>query len=101
MAYGYASLEELLLTYERLQAVGIVPWWPVNHGMTTSLYYRDPDGHGVELQVDNFATEKEGDAFIQSEAFRRNPVGVSMDPDDLLARLRAGVPVAELTKYEG
>jgi hypothetical protein len=31
-----------------------------------------------------------------SPAFDRNPIGVEFEPDDLVRRFRAGVPVAEL-----
>ena len=31
-----------------------------------------------------------------SPAFDRNPIGVEYDPDDLVKRFEAGVPVAEL-----
>jgi hypothetical protein len=60
------------------------------------MYYRDPDGNRVELQIDNFATAAEGEAWMRSAAFADNPIGVELDPDDLAARFRAGVPVAEL-----
>ena len=40
---------------EALEEVGIQPHVPVQHGPTTSLYYRDPDGNMVELQIDNMA----------------------------------------------
>jgi hypothetical protein len=60
------------------------------------MYYRDPDGNRVELQVDNFATAAEGEAWMKSAAFADNPIGVEFEPDDLHARFRAGVPVAEL-----
>jgi catechol-2,3-dioxygenase len=36
---------------------------PFNHGLTTSLYYRDPDGNKVELQVDNMTMEQ-ADEFM-------------------------------------
>ena len=42
-------------SYARLKGLGIEPDACVNHGVTTSLYYADPDGNQVELQVDNFA----------------------------------------------
>ena len=54
LAYTYASLGDLVATYERLKAVGITPLVPINHGLTLSMYYRDPDGNKVELQIDNF-----------------------------------------------
>lgn len=28
----------------------------MDHGLTMSIYYLDPDGNGVELQVDNFGS---------------------------------------------
>ena len=51
-AFTFASLGELLGSYERLKGQDIAPHWCVNHGPTTSLYYRDPDGNGVELYRD-------------------------------------------------
>ncbi len=51
VAYTFANLEALLATYERLKAHGILPFWPINHGPTISLYYRDPDGNRMEFQV--------------------------------------------------
>ena len=82
--------------YVRLRDRGIRPFFCVNHGPTTSMYYRDPDGNRVELQIDNFATAKEGQDWMLSPAFDRNPIGVEYDPDDLVKRFKAGVPVAEL-----
>ena len=70
----------------------------INHGPTTSLYFRDPDGNQVELQIDNCSLA-EADAFVRSEAFAKNPIGVPFDADTLLARFRSGEPVAELTRY--
>jgi hypothetical protein len=60
------------------------------------MYYRDPDGNRVELQIDNFTTADEGRAWMHSPAFDRNPVGVEYDPDELVKRFRSGVPVADL-----
>jgi catechol 2,3-dioxygenase-like lactoylglutathione lyase family enzyme len=98
VAFTYAGLGDLLDTYERLKGIDIVPYWTINHGPTTSLYYRDPDGNQVELQIDN-CTLAEADAFVRSEAFQKNPIGVPFDADTLLARFRSGEPVAELVRY--
>ncbi len=89
VAYTYASVDDLLDTYRRLKTKGIVPYWPIHHGITLSLYYRDPDGNRMELQVDA-CTAAEGEALMNSEAFAANPVGVTYDPEDLLARLLHG-----------
>jgi catechol-2,3-dioxygenase len=96
VAFTFGSLADLLDNYARLRERGIRPFFCVNHGPTTSMYYRDPDGNRIELQIDNFPTAEEGQAWMHSPAFDRNPIGVEYDPERLLARFRAGVPVAEL-----
>jgi len=89
VAYTYASAADLLNTYARLKRAGILPYWPVHHGTTMSLYYADPDGNRMELQVD-CGTVQEAIAWMKSPAFAANPIGVLYDPDALLARLEAG-----------
>ena len=96
VAFTFGALGDLLDTYARLGDRGVRPIFCVNHGPTTSMYYRDPDGNRVELQIDNFATAADGEAWMKSAAFADNPIGVEFDPDDLRARFQAGVPVAEL-----
>ena len=98
VAFTYRSLDELLATYERLKGAGILPQWCINHGPTTSMYYCDPDGTRVELQIDNFATNEELDAWFRSGAFALNPIGVEYDPDRLLEMYRAGTPVERLVQ---
>jgi catechol 2,3-dioxygenase-like lactoylglutathione lyase family enzyme len=89
VAYTYASAGDLLETYARLKRGGIEPYWPVHHGTTMSLYYADPDGNRMEFQVD-VGTVQEATALMKSPAFAANPVGVSYDPDALLARWKSG-----------
>ncbi|HEX3864348.1 MAG TPA: VOC family protein [Stellaceae bacterium] len=98
VAYSYRDLGELLATYRRLQEHGILPHWPINHGVTTSMYYRDPDNNRVELQIDNFATPAELDGYFHSRAFAENPVGVTYDPEQLCRDYEAGVPIADLLR---
>jgi catechol 2,3-dioxygenase-like lactoylglutathione lyase family enzyme len=98
VAYSYRDLGELLATYRRLKAAGILPNWPINHGVTTSIYYRDPDNNRVELQIDNFGTAEECQAYFQSQAFAENPVGVTYDPEELCRRYEAGEPIFELLR---
>lgn len=97
VAYTYPSLRELLANYLRLKEVGILPWWPINHGPTISLYYRDPDGNLVELQVDAFTSKDEAARFFESPEFAHNPIGVLIDPQALLRDYEAGVPLRQLT----
>jgi catechol-2,3-dioxygenase len=96
-AYTLPDLAALLATYKRLKDKDIEPWWCINHGPTTSMYYRDPDGNGVELQVDNFSKE-EAKAWMVSPIFQENPLGIDFDPDRLVARFEAGDPLEELLK---
>lgn len=89
-AFGFDTLSQLAQSYEEKKACGILPVWCVNHGMSTSMYYRDPDGNEAETQVDNFDTPEEGVAFIEGESFAENPIGVDFDPEELVRRVRAG-----------
>lgn len=97
-SFTYASMGELLGNYARLKAAGIQPVWTINHGFTTSIYYRDPDGNMVETQFDNMTSE-EASTFMRGDYFAKNPIGVDFDPEALLARYRAGEPLDELIQF--
>ena len=56
----------------------------MDHGPSTSLYYRDPDHNAVEIAASNFATMAEFEACLASDAFRRNPAGMVIDPQSML-----------------
>ena len=95
VAYTYASLGDLLATYESLKQTGVNPYWRVHHGITLSLYYRDPDGNRMEFQVDACSVE-EANAYMRTDAFAANPAGVEIDPEVLLAQYRSGIPEQQL-----
>ena len=95
LAYTYASLQDLLENYSQLKAQGIEPYWCVHHGITVSMYYADPDGNQMEFQVDCFDSTDDANAFMEGPHFGANPIGVEYDPDEWLAKLRAGTPAAE------
>jgi len=88
VAFTYESLTALVDTYTRLRDSGVTPYWTIDHGPTTSMYYRDPDGNQIELQVDNFPDAEALHAFFHSETFAANPIGVDFDPEDLTATVR-------------
>jgi catechol-2,3-dioxygenase len=98
VAFTFASLGDLLHSWRRLASKNIEPYWCINHGPTTSLYYRDPDGNQVELQIDNFADVEALKRWFRSGAFVRNPIGVPFDPAKLLARWEAGDPIDALVE---
>jgi catechol 2,3-dioxygenase len=97
MAFEFSSLESLLNNYARLAEIDILPHVCLDHGMTTSFYYVDPDGNSVELQSDNFGDWKQSSEWMRtSPDFARNPIGVEVDPPKLAAALAAGVPLDEV-----
>ena len=85
VAYTFRDIGQLLSTWRRLKDKGIEPYRPIHHGPTISMYYRDPDGNSVELQVDRFKTKEECSAYFTSDAFRKNPIGVAYDPAEMAA----------------
>jgi catechol 2,3-dioxygenase len=96
-AYEYPSMDDLLDTYVALKDQGVVPHACLDHGMTMSFYYADPDGNSVELQCDEFgdwARSKEW--MLTAPEFSANPIGVSLDPDRIVAARDAGATPEEL-----
>jgi catechol-2,3-dioxygenase len=95
-AFEFPALDDLLDTYVRLKAEGIEPHACLDHGMTISMYFVDPDGNSVELQADAFGDWAESSKFLATESFARNPIGTTFDPDEAVAARDAGADAAEL-----
>ena len=96
-AFEYPTMGDLLDTYARLKTLGIEPHASLDHGMTMSFYYEDPDGNSVELQSDNFGTWQESSEWMRtSPQFVADPIGMPVDPEQMLAARRAGASFAEL-----
>lgn len=90
IAFSFDTLTDLLMAYRQRKQKGIEPLWPVNHGPTTSIYYRDPDGNMIETQVDNFETPDQATEFMRTKYFAENPIGTDFDPEEYIARLKEG-----------
>jgi catechol 2,3-dioxygenase len=96
-AFEYANFEELNSSYLRLKEEEIIPALCLDHGMTLSYYYADPDGNHVEMQVDCFGNWAKSKAWMQgSEEFKTNPIGVFVDPDLIAADSAGGLGFAEI-----
>jgi catechol 2,3-dioxygenase-like lactoylglutathione lyase family enzyme len=81
-AFEFDRFDELNSAYLRLKEAGIVPDFCLDHGMTFSYYYRDPDGNHVELQVDNFGDWGKSSAWMrEGPEFHEDPIGKFVDPD--------------------
>ncbi len=96
-AFEYGSFDELNESYLRLKAAGITPDFCLDHGMTFSYYYRDPDGNYVELQVDNFGDWAKSSAYVRESAvFHEDPIGPFVDPDRVAAAHAHGAAFADI-----
>jgi len=96
-AFEYGSMPELLDSFDRLRGLGIEPQACLDHGLTTSLYYADPDRNLVELQADNFGDWAKSSHWMRtSQEFAANPIGVAFDPAKVFDAYRAGRPVADI-----
>lgn len=97
MAFEYPTLDDLLDAYVRLKAEGIVPHACLDHGMTLSFYYVDPDQNSVELQADNFGGDwEQSTQFMLGPDFSANPIGVNIDPDALVRARDGGATADEI-----
>ena len=96
VAFEMSSLADLVATYRRLAAEGIAPIRCFNHGVATSMYYRDPDGNEIELSVEHFHTVEELNRWLATGDFDENPAGVALEPEVLAAQVERGVPASEI-----
>ncbi len=98
-AFEFGTHEALFDNYERLAAVDILPVCCLDHGLTMSFYYSDPDSNLVELQADNFGNWVLSARWMQtSEDFKREPIGVEVDPPRMIRALQDGMPLSDLLK---
>ena len=91
-AFEYDTFDDLMSSYRRMADEGIVPAFCLDHGLTISLYYEDPEGNFVELQSDNFGDWALSTEFMRtSEDFQRNPTGTFFDPERVYQAHRSGM----------
>ena len=96
-AFEYERFEDLNASYLRLRDRGIEPDICIDHGMTLSYYYKDPDGNHVELQIDVFGDWAASKQWMRtSPEFHANPIGVFVDPALVAAAAAAGGTPAEI-----
>ncbi|MFZ0230113.1 MAG: VOC family protein [Mycobacterium sp.] len=97
VAYTFENLDELLDRYVLLRDQETIPAVCIAHGVTTSMYYQDPDGNFVEMQIDNFATPADATNYMRGPEYAGDSVGPAFDPEAMLAARRSGTRVEELT----
>ncbi len=90
-AFEYDSFDDLISSYGRLRDEGILPAFSLDHGMTISIYYRDPEGNFVELQSDVYGDWKKSSDWMRSSPdFRENPIGTFFDPEKVFQAHKGG-----------
>jgi catechol-2,3-dioxygenase len=98
-AFEFDSFDDLMASFDRLRKANIEPAFCLDHGMTISLYYEDPEGNFVELQSDVFGDwVKSGDFMRTSPDFAANPIGTFFDPARVYEALKAGADFKALQK---
>lgn len=93
IAFEYKSLDDLLGTYLRLKKLGIPVLWAADQFIQTAMYYSDPDGNIVELNVNNF-----DDDWAVTEQLQNLPaqLHVNLDLEKVIAARKAGASAWEL-----
>ena len=96
-AFEYSTFSDLMSSYERLKREDILPAFCLDHGVTISLYYKDPEGNFVELQSDSFGDWKKSTEWMRtSPEFKADPIGTFFDPEKVSQAHAAGRPFGSL-----
>ena len=93
IAFEYKTLDDLLGTYVRLKKLGIPLLWAADQFIQTAIYYQDPDGNILELNVNNFS-----DDWTVTEQLKHLPpqLHLNFDPEKMIEALKAGASAWEL-----
>jgi catechol-2,3-dioxygenase len=74
MAWQLGSIEELQAAYREFKALGVPIESAVEHNVTRSIYFHDPDGNRVELYCDMVAN---GFEAMRTLGPRRDPLDLA------------------------
>lgn len=98
-AFEYDSFDDLMTSYARMRdEEGITPAFSLHHGLTISIYYRDPEGNYVELQSDDFGDWAKSTEWMRTaDDFRANPIGAFFDPEKVHKAYRDGEDYRKLS----
>lgn len=89
-AWQLGSFAELQAAYRELQRLGITVESTVEHNVTRSIYFEDPDGNRVELYCDMV---DDGFAAMQTMGPRRDELDIASG--EVVTRVRDRVPDAD------
>lgn len=87
-------------SYARVRDTKVLPAFCLDHGMTISIYYKDPEGNFVEIQCDTYGDWAKSSAWMRtSPDFASNPIGTFFDPEKVYQDHAAGAPF--MTLHDG
>ncbi|KAF0322143.1 biphenyl-2,3-diol 1,2-dioxygenase 2 [Colletotrichum asianum] len=89
IALKFASAKDLAQVYRYAKEADITPKVCLNHGVTTSLYYTDPDGNKIEAHIEAYSDPDDVQRHMKA-IDPTNIRAVRFDPEDLLRRVEAG-----------
>jgi catechol 2,3-dioxygenase len=92
-AFKVANYQGLQEAHKRLVEAEATIDHIVDHGMTRSVYFMDPDGIEMELFCDTYATEEEGLAYMKSTRGGAAPMDITAPEPP-----RAEIPKGDYTK---
>jgi catechol-2,3-dioxygenase len=73
MAWQLGSFEELQAAHRELRAMGVTVESTIEHNVTRSVYFHDPDGNRVELYCDMV---EDGLEVMRTMGPRRDPIDI-------------------------
>ena len=76
-AFKVESYQALQQAHQRLVAASADVDRVVDHGMSLSVYFHDPDGIMMELFCDTFGSQAEGLAFMKATPGQAKPIDIS------------------------
>lgn len=92
-AFQVDDYKALQAAHERLTSANAVIDHIVDHGMTRSVYFLDPDGLMMELYCNTFDTEEEGLAFMKATPGQATPMDIAAPEPS-----RPTIPVGDFAK---
>ena len=95
ISYKLNPIEKWFDFYHKAKEKGLKPYWTINHGWITGMYYKDPDGNLVEIFFEHWRNKEEFKKNISPD-FSEEPIGTNMDIDVLYEMFKGGASFEQL-----